>query len=81
MADSVPASESPIQLPIFDVSQLTPEVGKSMIDAAKEYGFLYVASEGSDFTNDEVENAFGMVYLLSADPYFRGLLVGPLGTF
>lgn len=63
MADSVSASGSPIQLPIFDVSQLTPEAGKSMFEAAKEYGFLYVASESSDFTNEEVENAFGMVYL------------------
>lgn len=63
MANKTPATASPIQLPIFDVSQLTPEVGKSMIDAATKYGFLYVASESSDFAKDDVETAFGTVKL------------------
>lgn len=85
MAEPISATGSPIQLQIFDISQLTPEVGKSMIEAAKEYGFLYVASESSEFTNEEVENAFGMVYLslLFSDigSYCKGWSSGSPGIF
>src|SRR3954454_18971759 len=38
-----------LQLPIFDISDPTPEVGRSMIEAAAKYGFLYVDTKGTDF--------------------------------
>jgi hypothetical protein len=52
------ASAAPIQLPVINISKITPEVGKSMIEAATKYGFLYVDSESSDFSNEDVEGAF-----------------------
>ena len=55
------ASDTPIQLPVFDISKITPDVGKSMIDAATQYGFLYVDSNSSDFADYDVEGAFEMV--------------------
>ncbi|KAE8352998.1 hypothetical protein BDV28DRAFT_134048 [Aspergillus coremiiformis] len=48
-----------IQLPILDISNPhDPAVGKAMLDAAAKYGFLYVNSNGTDFTVSDVERAF-----------------------
>ena len=65
------ASDTPIQLPVFDISKITPDVGKSMIDAATQYGFLYVDSNSSDFADHDVEGAFEMVSsCVSIDGFF-----------
>ena len=50
-----------LQLPIFDISDPTPEVGRSMIEAAAKYGFLYVDTKGTDFTEAIVDRQFEMV--------------------
>ena len=50
-----------LQLPIFDISDPTPEVGRSMIEAAAKYGFLYVDTKGTDFTEAMVDRQFEMV--------------------
>lgn len=55
---------APIQLPILDISN--PDdvaTGKAMLDAAARYGFLYVDSQGSDFSAKDVKRAFGLVSL------------------
>lgn len=53
---------SPIELPVIDISNPhDPDVGKSMLDAAAKYGFLYVDSKGSDFTREDVDHAFDLV--------------------
>lgn len=65
MANSMPQSlartKLPIKLPVLDISHVTPETGKAIIDAATEYGFLYVDSSSSDFSDEDVESAFAMV--------------------
>ena len=54
---------SPIDLPIINISNPNdPTVGKAVIDAAAKYGFLYIDSSGTDFTTEDVEEAFGLVY-------------------
>ncbi|PLB47325.1 oxidoreductase [Aspergillus steynii IBT 23096] len=54
-------SGPPIDLPIIDISNPDdPAVGKAMLDAAAKYGFLYVNSQGTDFTPGDVERAFGL---------------------
>lgn len=54
-----------IDLPIIDISNPhNPSVGKAMLDAAAKYGFLYVASQSTDFSADDVERAFGLVCTL-----------------
>lgn len=51
-----------INLPIIDISNPhDPSVGKAMLDAAAKYGFLYVASQSTDFSPDDVGRAFGLV--------------------
>ena len=54
-----------LQLPIFDISDPTPEVGRSMIEAAAKYGFLYVDTKGTGFTEATVDRQFEMVSGLS----------------
>ncbi|PLB38129.1 uncharacterized protein BDW47DRAFT_125831 [Aspergillus candidus] len=53
---------APIQLPVLDISN--PDdvaTGKAMLDAAARYGFLYVNSQGSDFSAEDVKKAFELV--------------------
>ena len=37
------ASDESIDLPLFDISQETPELGKAIVKAAAEWGFLWIA--------------------------------------
>ena len=52
---------APIQLPVINISDANPTVGKAMLDAAAEYGFLYVDSEGCGIPAEDVEGAFDLV--------------------
>jgi hypothetical protein len=54
-----------VRLPIFDISDPTPEGGRSMIAAAAKYGFLYVDTKGTDFTQAIVDRVFETVCRLS----------------
>ncbi|KAK5277964.1 hypothetical protein LTR40_009749, partial [Exophiala xenobiotica] len=37
------ASEETIDLPLFDISNETPELGKAVVEAAAKWGFLWIA--------------------------------------
>lgn len=50
-----------VQLPIIDISDPTPEVARSMIDAAVKFGFLYIDTKGTDFTEEIVDRHFDLV--------------------
>lgn len=64
------ASDETIDLPLFDISQETPELGKAIVKAAAKWGFLWIAgspspekesaeSNGSyDLNEDIVDNIF-----------------------
>ncbi|OJD27377.1 hypothetical protein ACJ73_01222 [Blastomyces percursus] len=69
MAENNPARAAPVQLPVINISKATPAVGTAMIDAATKYGFFYVDSASSDFSNDDVEGAFAMAREFFASPY------------
>ncbi|KAJ5893498.1 hypothetical protein N7495_005189 [Penicillium taxi] len=59
----------PIELPVIDISDPhDPAVGKAMLKAATEYGFLYVNSAGSDFAAADVDHAFGLSKKFFASP-------------
>lgn len=60
-SQSISPTKLPIQLPVINISHVTPETGKDMIDAATKYGFLYVDGASSDFLSADVESAFAMV--------------------
>lgn len=51
-----------VQLPIFDISNPTPEEGRSMITVAANYGFLYIDTKGTDFTEAIVDRVFETVF-------------------
>ncbi|KAK2767002.1 hypothetical protein FQN54_006319 [Arachnomyces sp. PD_36] len=51
---------APIQLPVINISEPNPTVGKAMIDAAAKYGFLYIDSEGCGIPVEDVDLAFDM---------------------
>lgn len=55
------ASEAEIQLPVIDISSATAEVGKQVIDAARQYGFLYIDTASSCFSKEEIDSTFKMV--------------------
>ncbi|KAJ5398313.1 Oxidoreductase 2OG-Fe(II) oxygenase family [Penicillium cosmopolitanum] len=52
---------SPIRLPMVDLSDPdTAAAGKALLNAAIEYGFLYIDSRTSKFTECDVERVFKM---------------------
>ncbi|KAF3483464.1 oxidoreductase [Arthroderma uncinatum] len=54
------ASTAQIQLPIFDISSTTAAVGKDVLEAATQYGFLYVNTASSCFSKEEIDSTFKM---------------------
>ncbi|EFE38518.1 hypothetical protein TRV_06812 [Trichophyton verrucosum HKI 0517] len=58
------ASEAEIQLPVIDISSATAEVGKQVIDAARQYGFLYIDTASSSFSKEEIDSTFKMVSII-----------------
>ncbi|KAL3464183.1 hypothetical protein BJX64DRAFT_98065 [Aspergillus heterothallicus] len=68
MTESTPVGPA-IELPVLDISN--PEdstAGKAILDAATKYGFLYVDSKGTDFTAEDVKNAFERSKTFFASP-------------
>jgi hypothetical protein len=61
MTTNMPPGAAAVQLPTFDISNPTPEVGRSMIAAAAKYGFLYIDTKGTDFTEPIVDGIFQIV--------------------
>lgn len=67
---TVPAADESIDLPLFDVSRETPELGRQIVEAAAKWGFLWIvaapaagvdaAANGGDYFLDEqaIDNAF-----------------------
>lgn len=52
----------PIRLPMIDLSGSdTKAAGKALLNAAIEYGFLYIDSRTTKFTKIDIERAFEMV--------------------
>ncbi|EZF31364.1 hypothetical protein H101_05018 [Trichophyton interdigitale H6] len=62
------ASETKIQLPVIDISSATAEVGKQVIDAARQYGFLYIDTASSCFSKEEIDSTFKMAQEFFASP-------------
>lgn len=54
------AAKIPI-IDIFDDAADQAQIARSLVDAAAEYGFVYVKSTGLDLTDGQVENAFTIV--------------------
>lgn len=55
---SIKENNGAIQLPVIDISKFTAEVGQQLLDAATKYGFLYIDTNGTGFTESMVDRAF-----------------------
>ena len=55
---SLGESSRAIRLPVIDISEFTVKVGKQLLDAAIEFGFLYIDTTGSGFTEVMVDREF-----------------------
>jgi isopenicillin N synthase-like dioxygenase len=49
-----------VRLPVIDISNPTLAVGKEMITAAAKYGFLYIDTNGTGFTQEIVDREFAI---------------------
>jgi hypothetical protein len=54
-------NEDTVKLPVINISDPTPQVGRLMIDAAAKYGFLYIDTSGTEFTPEIVDRQFELV--------------------
>ncbi len=55
------ANDDFVHLPVINISDPTPEIGRQMIDAAAKHGFLYIDTRGTDFAPENVERQFELV--------------------
>ncbi|EXJ75139.1 uncharacterized protein A1O5_01835 [Cladophialophora psammophila CBS 110553] len=55
---SIGAGNSAIQLPVIGISDFTVEVGKKVLEAATTFGFLYIDTNGTGFTESIVDREF-----------------------
>ncbi|KAI4867240.1 2OG-Fe(II) oxygenase superfamily protein [Hypoxylon rubiginosum] len=58
-------------IPIIDISAEgadQAQVAKELVDAAVEYGFIYVRNAGRDISTEQIENAFNLSRTLFASP-------------
>lgn len=66
--ESTKSGGEAIQLPVIDVSNFGTDVGKQMLDAATRFGFLYISTNGTGFTEDVVDRHFQLSQQLFALP-------------
>lgn len=57
------AAKESIQLPVLDVSQPGPETAKHLIEAVKNYGFVFIKNNHSEISVADVDTMFGLVSL------------------
>ena len=55
---SIGPTDSAIRLPVIDISNFSEQVGKQVLEAATKYGFLYINTNGTGFTENLVTREF-----------------------
>ena len=51
-------------IPVIDISNVDDEVGENLVEAASEWGFIYISSHGLDMTAETVNRTFDIVGLI-----------------
>lgn len=57
-----------VKIPVIDIAAKDAdqkEIAKELVDAAVEYGFVYIKNTGMDIPAGMIENAFDLVRILS----------------
>lgn len=65
---SVTIEPTTIDLPVFNVTDFSPENAKRLVNATIEYGFLYISPEGTPFTETLVNLQFELSKQFFARP-------------
>ncbi|EXJ84488.1 hypothetical protein A1O3_05156 [Capronia epimyces CBS 606.96] len=55
---SVQEGNNAVRLPVINISEFSVGVGKQLLDAAIRYGFLYIDTDGTGFTESMVDREF-----------------------
>ncbi|KAI9850062.1 MAG: hypothetical protein M1838_006142 [Thelocarpon superellum] len=56
------------EIPLIDISSLSPQVGAALVDAAGKYGFVFIKAQGSSISAEETEKVFGLSRQFFASP-------------
>lgn len=59
-----------LNLPVIDISSADSGVAKHILDAASQYGFVFVSNENTAFDQADIQRMFGLVLPLS-QPFQR----------
>lgn len=62
-------------MPVINISTASVDAGKEMLDAAVEYGFLYVDSTSTQFDKKTVDEMFELVCVCFAFTQGRRLIL------
>lgn len=68
---STMAAKESIELPILDVSQPGPETAKDLIEAVRNYGFVFIKNNHSEIPVADVDEMFALVSLHRFDRHQR----------
>lgn len=69
IANDFTTNSSTIQLPVFDVSDISLENAKRLVDASIDYGFLYISPKGTPFSESLVDSQFDLSKQFFATPF------------
>lgn len=65
---SIAVENNTIDLPVFDVSDTSAENAKRLVQAAIDYGFLYISPNGTAFTENLIGSQFDLSKRFFASP-------------
>jgi hypothetical protein len=55
------AAKETIQLPVLDVSKPGPETASELVEAVKNYGFVFIKNNHAEVPVEDIDGMFGMV--------------------
>jgi hypothetical protein len=55
------AAKESIQLPVLDVSEPGSGTPKELVEAVKNYGFVFIKNNHSEIPVEDIDNMFGLV--------------------
>jgi hypothetical protein len=55
------AAKESIQLPVLDISEPSPDTAKELINAVKNYGFVFISNNRPEVPVEDIDNMFALV--------------------
>lgn len=54
-------SQDDFEIPVLDISDLSEEAAKAMVDAAERYGFIFIRNNQNAIPSAQIDGAFELV--------------------